>query len=186
MQINFTRISDGTREEFQYLEHLERSLDHNMTACLLNMLDGTDRETGYLISPKTHCLQAASRALRDNAGDELVVAALFHDVADVAAPNNHAEVGAAILRPFISERTHWVMAHHNIFQGLYFWEHVGRDKNAREKYRGHPDFDACAAFCEKWDQNSFDPNYDTLGIDAFMPMVNRVLSRTPFTQGTGR
>jgi predicted HD phosphohydrolase len=186
MQINFTRLSDGTKAEFEYLENLERSLDHNMTACLLTLLDGTDRETGYLVSPKIHCLQAATRALRDDAGDELVVAALFHDVADVVAPNNHAEVGAAILRPFISERTHWIMAHHNIFQGFYYWEHVGRDKNMRERYRGHPDFEHCATFCEKWDQNSFDPHYHTLGIDAFMPMVGRVLSRTPFTQGAGR
>ncbi len=186
MQINFTSLEDGTKAEFQYLEHLERSLDHDAASSLLHLLEGTVRETGYPISTMSHSLQAATRALRDNAGDELVVAALFHDVADVIAPNNHAAVGAEILRPFITERTHWVLAHHNIFQGYYYWEHIGRDRNARDKYRGHPDFEACAEFCRRWDQNSFDPNYDTLEISAFAPMIGRVLGRTPFSQGTGR
>jgi predicted HD phosphohydrolase len=186
MQIKLTSLESGTREEFQYLEDLERSLDHEVATGLLKLLEGTVRETGYPISTMSHSLQTATRALRDNAGDELVVAALFHDVADVIAPNNHAPVGAEILRPYVSERTHWVMAHHAIFQGFFFWHHVGRDQNAREKYRGHPDFEACADFCKRWDQNSFDPNYDTLTIDAFAPMIGRVLGRTPFSQGTGR
>jgi predicted HD phosphohydrolase len=186
MRINFTRLEDGTKEEFQYLERLERSLDHEVSDVLLPMLKTTDRETGYPITPYTHSLQSASRALRDNAGDELVVAALFHDVADVIAPNNHARVGAEILRPFISERTYWVMAHHNLFQGFYYWHHIGKDRDTRETYRGHPDFDACADFCARFDQNSFDPNYDTLGLDTFIPIIGRVLSCTPFSQGTGR
>jgi predicted HD phosphohydrolase len=184
--IDFTRLQDGTKEQFEYLEHLERSLDHEVASCLLTLLKGTVRETGYPVSTFAHSLQTATRALRDGAGDELVVAALFHDVADVLAPNNHAQVGAEILRPYISERTHWVLAHHAIFQGYYFWAHIGKDPDTREKYRGHPDFEVCAEFCRKWDQVSFDPHYDTLGVDAFAPMIGRVLGREPFTQGAGR
>lgn len=182
--IKFTRLEDGTQEEFAYLEELERSLDHDMTPHLIALLKGIDRNTGYPVSTLTHSLQSATRALRDNAGEELVVAALFHDIGDVIAPNNHGAVGAEILRPFISERTYWVLRHHAIFQGHYFWHHIGKDRAAREKYRGHPHFEACAEFCERWDQNSFDPNYDTLGLDVFVPMVGRVLGRTPFSQGT--
>jgi predicted HD phosphohydrolase len=183
MKINFVRLEDGTKDEFEYLERLERSLDHDLSKCLISMLKDTDRETGYPISTLKHSLQAATRALRDNAGDELVVAALFHDVADVMAPNNHAKVGAEVLRPFISDRTYWVMAHHALFQGFYYWHHVGRDQHAREQFKGHPHFEACAFFCEKWDQNSFDPNYDTLDFDTFLPIIGRVFGRAPFAQG---
>lgn len=186
MEVKLTSLTSGTAEEFRYLENLERSLDHDASAGLVELLRGTDRETGYPISPMAHSLQTASRALRDGASDELVVAALFHDVADAIAPNNHARVGAEILRPFVSERTCWIMAHHSIFQGHYYWEHIGKDPNSRDKYRGHPDFEACALFCEKWDQNSFDPHYDSFKIETFSSMIGRVFERAPFTQGTGR
>jgi predicted HD phosphohydrolase len=127
-----------------------------------------------------HALQTATRARRDGAEEELVFGALFHDVADVIAPDNHAQVAAAILKPFISERTHWIIEHHAVFQGYYFWHHLGKDPNARERYRGHPHFEACAQFCERWDQVSFDPHYDTMTIAEFLPLVHRILNREPF------
>src|SRR5262249_44699603 len=140
-----------------------------------------DRDTGYPISPMRHALQTATRAFHDGADEELIFAALFHDVADVIAPINHAEVGAAILKPFINERTHWIIQHHAIFQGYYYWHHIGKDRNAREKFRGHPHFEACADFCEKWDHVSFDPAYDTMSIAEFLPLVHRILEREPFS-----
>lgn len=186
MEIKLTSLETGTAEEFRHLEELERALDHDATSVMLELLRTTDRETGYPITPMQHCLQTATRALRDDASEELIVAALLHDVADAIAPNNHGRVGAEMLRPFISERTYWVMANHSIFQGYYYWHHIGKDRNARDQYRGHPDFEACALFCERWDQNSFDPHYDTMPLEAFIPAVTRVLSREPFRQGTGR
>ena len=111
-----------------------------------------------------------------------IFAALFHDVADRIAPINHARVGAEILRPYIGEETHWVLAHHSIFQGYYYWHHTGKDRNERERYRGHPHFEACAAFCEHWDQRSFDPAYDTMPLEAFLPAVRQVFAREPYSR----
>ena len=91
-------------------------------------------------------------------------------------------MGAEILRPFIGPRTHWILRHHAIFQGYYYWHHVGKDRNEREKFRGHKHFEACATFCEKWDQRAFDPAYDTMPLEAFLPAVHRIFERAPYSQ----
>lgn len=179
MEIRFTRLADGTAEEYQYLERLDHELNRHFADDLLAMFRTTDRDTGYPVTPMRHALQTATRALRDGADDETVFAALFHDIGDRVSPINHAAVGAAILRPFIGPRTHWILAHHAIFQGYYYWHHVGKDRNARDRYRGEPYFDACAEFCERWDSISFDPNYDTMPLDDFLPIVYRILAREP-------
>jgi len=179
MQIRFTRLADGTAEEYRYLETLDHDLNRSSADDLVALFRGTDRETGYPVSPMRHALQTATRALRDGADDETVFAALFHDIADRISPTNHAAVGAEILRPYIGPRTHWILAHHAIFQGYYYWHHIGRDRNAREQFRGHPHFDACEEFCARWDSISFDPNYDTMPLEEFMPIVERVLGREP-------
>ena len=180
--VRLTSLESGTKEEYEYLESFDHALNRDLPGDLLALFAGTDRETGYPVSPMRHALQTATRAFRDGADDEMVFAALFHDIGDRISPVNHARVGAELLRPYVGERTHWVLAHHNIFQGYYYWHHVGRDPNAREKYRGHPYFGACADFCARWDQVSFDPAYDTMPVEAFMPKVRSVLAREPYSR----
>ena len=179
MDIRFTALGDGTAEEYAYLESLDHELNKNYARDLIALFEDSDRETGYPLTAMRHGLQTATRAHRDGADDETVFAALFHDIGDRISPVNHSRVGAEILRPFITPRTHWILAHHAIFQGYYFWHHIGRDRNTREQYRGHQHFADCAAFCEKWDSISFDPGYDTMPLVAFLPAVHRVLAREP-------
>lgn len=181
VEIRLTSLASGTAEEYAYLEALDHDLNAgSIPSDILALFARTERATGYPVSPMRHALQTATRAHRDGADDEATFAALFHDIADRISPVNHARVGAEILRPYIAERTHWILAHHSIFQGYYYWHHIGRNRDEREKYRGHPHFEACAAFCERWDQSSFDPSYDTMPLDAFLPMVHRVLAREPY------
>ena len=176
MEITFTSLGAGTREEYQYLETTDHGTDM-LVEELLALFRTTDRDNGYALNPMQHALQTATRALRDQASDEWVVAALFHDIADVISPTNHARVAAEILRPYVPANIHWAVAHHSVFQGFYYWHHVGKDRNAREVYRDHAYFNDCAMFCEKWDQISFDPDYDTLPLAAFMPIIERVFKR---------
>ena len=122
-----------------------------------------------------HSLQSATRAESDGADKETVVCALLHDLGDVIAPDNHSEVIASILRPYISEKNHWVLKHHGLFQGYYYFHHIGGDRNARERYKDHPFYQDCVDFCEKWDQTSFDPDYPTQPLEYFEPMVRKVL-----------
>jgi predicted HD phosphohydrolase len=148
-------------------EHVDRILAH------LKLLDGDDG--GFAVDRLEHSLQTATRAHRAGQDEEYVVCALLHDVGDILLPASHAELGAAILKPYVSERNHWMMEKHGIFQGYYFFHHIGLDRDMREEFRGHPDFEYTAQFCHLYDQNSFDPAYDTMPLDAFVPMMRRVM-----------
>ena len=114
------------------------------------------------------------------ADEESVVCALLHDIGDLHAPDNHAAFAATILAPYVSERSEWIVRHHGIFQGYYYAHHWGRDRHARERFRAHRWFADCARFCERWDQVSFDPDYDTLELETFVPMVERIFARPSF------
>ncbi|MCP4330077.1 MAG: HD domain-containing protein [Alphaproteobacteria bacterium] len=175
--VAFTQMKDGTFEDYQLLQKYEPQRTGGAAKNLLDMLEKMKGPMlGYKIDRYEHSLQTATRAHRDGADEEMVVAALLHDIGDIMAPENHSQAAAAILRPYVSERTHWVVGHHGIFQGYYFWHHLGQDRNAREQFRGHPHYEACIDFCERWDQNSFDPEYDTMPLAAFTPMVERLFS----------
>ena len=174
----FTAMRDATREDYQIIARYDaeffsglpdRILEH------LRLLSGTTG--GYAVDRLTHSLQTATRAQRDGRDDEYVVCALIHDIGDILSPANHSAFAAAMLGPFVSERNAWIVAHHGIFQGYYFFHHVGADRNARDRYRDHPWFRDCAEFCEKYDQNSFDPSYDTEPLEAFEPALRAVLGR---------
>jgi predicted HD phosphohydrolase len=131
---------------------------------------------GFAIDRLQHSLQTATRAFRDGRDEEYVVCALLHDIGDTLGPKNHADVAAAILKPFVSEQNHWMVENHAIFQGYYFFDYLGLDKNMRDQFRGHPWFEYTAQFCHIYDQSAFDPGYDTMPLEAFEPMLGRVLT----------
>ncbi|CAN0459139.1 unnamed protein product [Phaeothamnion confervicola] len=182
--VAFTRMDEGTYEDYQLLDRLYKKLDHELVDNVLGLLNRLKGDKlGYKIDRYDHSLQTASRAMRDGADEETVVVALLHDIGDTVAPHNHSDLAAAVLQPYIGVDNHWLVQHHGIFQGYYYFHHCGGDRFARERFRGHPMFERTAQFCERWDQISFDPDYDTLPIDAFMPMLRRILARPPFGAG---
>jgi predicted HD phosphohydrolase len=134
---------------------------------------------GFAVDRYVHSLQTATLAHRDGADEETVVCALLHDVGDLLTPWSHADAATMILRPFVSEENLWMVQHHPVFQGYYYFHLIGGDRNARDRYRGHPCFEKTALFCERWDQRAFDPRGETLPLEAFEPMVRRVLTRAP-------
>tara|TARA_X000000950_G_scaffold187625_1_gene226916 strand:+ start:150 stop:719 length:570 start_codon:yes stop_codon:yes gene_type:complete len=174
----FTQMKDGDAEDYAIIAK-SNALDYDHLAdkvlAHLKMLE--DDYGGFIVDRLTHSLQCATRAYRDGKDDEYVVCALIHDIGDNLAPANHAELAATILEPFVSEENHWIVKHHGIFQGYYFFEFLGLDKNMREQYSDNPFFESCKEFCEKYDQNSFDPDYDTLDLEFFTPMVEKVFQK---------
>ena len=128
---------------------------------------------GFPVSRLEHSLQTASRAERDGRDEEYVICALLHDIGDTLAPYNHPQIGAAIVKPFVSEANHWMVAHHGIFQGYYFWHHIGLDRNARDAHRESPYFDHTAEFCAKYDQVAFDSDYVSAPLEYYVPLVRR-------------
>lgn len=180
-QVAFIRMEDGTREEYEFLTGIETAYANAVADRVLDYFDGQSATLdGYKVTRQQHALQTATRALRDGAGEEMVVAALLHDLGDALSPHNHSDFAAAILRPYVSDETYWVIKHHGLFQTYYYVHHLGGDRNARDRYRDHPHFQACVDFCRNWDQESFDPDYDTLPLAHFEPMVRRVFARELF------
>lgn len=179
-QVKFTKMIDGDKEDYDFLtkheiEHTKGTADRLMTA-LVELDEGL---SGYQITRLGHSLQSATRAWRDGADIDWVVAALLHDIGDIYAPYNHDEYAATILKPFVREQCRWVVEKHGDFQLAYFGAHVGADPNKRDTYKGHKYYDDCKNFCEHWDQTSFDPDYDTLDMDFFTDMVREVFARAP-------
>jgi len=132
--------------------------------------------SGMQVDRLTHCLQTATRAYRANRDDEFVLCALLHDIGDTVGSYNHPDIAAAIVKPFVSENRHWLVAQHAIFQGYHFFHKIGMDRDMREVFRGHEAFDETAEFCADYDQPSFDPAYDTLPIEHFEPLVRSLMS----------
>lgn len=180
--VSFTQMKDGTQEEYEFLNAHEVEYTKGTADRLLKALVELDESlSGYQITRLGHSVQSASRAWRDGADIDWVVAALLHDIGDIYAPYNHDEYAAAILRPFVREQCAWVVQTHADFQMLYYGHHLpGFDQNKRERHRGHAYFDDNAEFCERWDQASFDPGYDDLPLEFFVPMVREVFARTPY------
>jgi predicted HD phosphohydrolase len=147
----------------------ERVLSH------LSMLAGD--AGGYAVDRLEHSLQTATRAHQDGRDEEYVVCALLHDIGDTLGSMNHADIATAILKPFVSDQNLFMVEKHGIFQGYYFFEYIGLDRDLREQFRDHPWFAYVAEFCEKYDQNSFDPAFESMPLAAFEPMVKNVMRR---------
>ena len=131
---------------------------------------------GFPVDRLEHVLQTATRAERDGRDEEYVLCALIHDIGDTLSPFDHPAVGAAILKPFVSEANHWMVEKHGIFQGYFFFHHIGLDRNAREEFRGHPWFERTALFCERYDGPAFDPTLEVMPLEAFEPMLRRLFA----------
>jgi predicted HD phosphohydrolase len=178
--VSFRRMADGTREDYLLLDESERRYATGLATRVLEALAKLDHSLeGYPVSRLQHSLQAATRALRDGADEELIVAALLHDIGDELAPYNHAEFAAAIIRPYVRPEVTWIVAQHGLFQNYYYVHHFGGDRNARERLRDHPYYLACVHFCAAWDQCSFDPEYPAERLEHFEPMVRRIFAREP-------
>jgi predicted HD phosphohydrolase len=174
----FNAMAAGSAEDWAIIsassaEFNKGKVDRILTH--LRLLDGDFG--GFAVDRLTHSLQSATLAHRDGMDEEYVVCALLHDIGDTLASANHAELAAVILKPYVSEANHWMVDHHGIFQGYYFFHHLGLDRDMREQFRGHPHFEHCARFCHRHDQNAFDPDYEAMPLEAFVPMLNRVLAR---------
>ncbi len=174
----FNHMQDGTAEDWAIIgkEAVEfsRSLNQRIIDHLM-LLEGDCG--GFAIDRLTHCLQTATLAHKDGKDEEYVICALLHDIGDTLGPANHADIAATILEPYISEANHWMVKHHAIFQGYYFFEYLGLEKNLRDQYKDHPHYDQTLEFIEKYDAPAFDPEAETYPLSFFEPMLKSVLSK---------
>ncbi len=176
--VGFIAMGEGTKADYDLLARYEEEYVAGLADRLFVALEQLRySNAGYQVTRYEHSLQSATRAHRDGRDEEYVVAALLHDIGDELAPYTHGEMVAAVLRPYVRPEVCWAVKHHGLFQMYYYGAHTGDDPNGRDRYRDHEYFDACAEFCELYDQNCFDPDYDWLGVEVFDPMVRRVVAQ---------
>lgn len=178
--VSFTRMKDGTREDYLLLDESERECARGLPDRVLASLRDLDHSVeGYPVTRLTHSLQTATRARREDADDDLVLGALIHDIGDLLAPYNHSQFAAAVIRPYVRAQVTWIVEQHEVFQAYYYVHHLGGDRHARDRLRPHPWYADCVRFCERYDQSSFDPAYPTMTLAEFEPLVRQVFARTP-------
>ena len=174
----FHHMKDGTLEDWTIIGAEAKKCFAGLPDRLMQhlmLLEGDDG--GYAVDRLTHSLQTATLAHKDGKDNEYVVCALLHDIGDTLGPSNHADVAATILEPFVSEENHWMVKHHAIFQGYYFFEYLGLDRNLRDQYRDHPYYEKTLEFIEKYDAPAFDPEMETYPLSFFEPMLRSVLAK---------
>ena len=178
IRATFTNMEHSTEAEWkliagEYVPYANALPDRILTH--LKLLSGD--YGGFAVDRMTHSLQTATRAHRGGENEEYVICALLHDIGDTLGSFNHADVGASILKPFVSAENFWMVEKHGMFQGYFFFHYLGLDRNMREQFRGHPSFERTAEFCEKYDGPAFDPNGETLPLEFFEPMVKRLFAK---------
>lgn len=175
--VNFTRMEDSTREEYEFLDDLEKKYCSGLADRLLKALRQLEHSlSGYKVTRLEHVLQGATRAHRAGESDEMILAVLLHDIGDELAPHSHSEMAAAVLRPFVSKKIYWIVKHHGLFQMFYYAHFFGGDRNIRDQFKQHQWYQDAIDFCHKYDQNCFDPNYDSEPVEFFEPLVRKMLA----------
>ena len=173
----FTTMQEGTAEDWAIIgthaAHFMSALPDRVLTHL-RLLEGDFG--GFAVDRLTHSLQTAARAEKAGRDDAYILCALLHDIGDTLGAYNHADVAAAIVKPFVSEDLHWMVEHHAEFQGYYFFHYLGLDRNLRDKYAGTPQFDATAEFCSEFDSPAFDPSYATPPLEHYEPLVRSLMA----------
>ena len=177
--VEFTAMEHATKADYDLVFAHDAENASHQSERIMSWLREMDGDSPYQISRLDHCLQTATRAERDGADNETIVCALLHDIGDVLAPANHSQAAAALLAPYVSKKNHWIVKYHGLFQGYYWFEHYDLDKNERDRFSEHEFYQDCVNFCADWDQASFDPEYDTLPLEHFEPLVHEIFAREP-------
>jgi len=176
-QVSFINMEEGTKEEYEFLDALEGEYKAGLADRLIHALQQLEHSlSGYRITRLDHVLQGATRAYRADESEEMILTVLLHDIGDELAPYSHSEMAAAILRPFVSEKLYWIVKQHGLFQMYYYAHHCGGDRNARDKFKDHEWYQDAIDFCAHYDQNCFDPDYDSKPLEFFEPLLRKLVA----------
>src|SRR5262249_12765023 len=171
----FTRMDRGQLTDWMVIGKEVMQRQSTMPQIVLGLLAQLEEQVdGFAINQLQHGLQTATRAERAGASEEMIVAALCHDIGKVISNENHPAIAAEILKPYVSRETYEIIRTHQDFQGRHYYALIGMDPDARRQYAGEPWYELARKFTDEWDQTSFDPDYETLPLEYFEPMIDRV------------
>ncbi|MEO8602553.1 MAG: HD domain-containing protein [bacterium] len=172
----FNSMEQSTQEDWAIIAMQSVEFSQGLSDRVLAHLKLLEGDGGFAVDRLTHSLQTATLAERDGRDDEYVVCALLHDIGDTLGSFNHPDVAVAILKPFVCDANLWMVEKHGIFQGYYFFHHLGMDRDMREQFRGHEFFDRTAEFCALYDGPAFDPQRETLPLSHFEPKLRSLFA----------
>jgi predicted HD phosphohydrolase len=180
--VSFHQMDEGTEDDYALLHKQEQNFITTLPSRIVSALENLEHSlSGYQVSRLEHSLQTATRAEQGGADKELIVAALIHDIGDDLAPENHSQMAAAIIRPYVRAEVTWILEMHGVFQMYYYADKIGLNKHERDRWRDHHWFDSCEKFCRDWDQVSFDPSFPSKPLDYFIPLIYEIFSRPAFS-----
>ena len=174
----FTDMKQGTAEDWAHIarEHGK----HQASAAVQQIMANPKRReriaVGVAANQLTHSLMAGTLARRADASDEEVVAALCHDLGKLFSIPNHGPIAAEMLKPYVSEEIYQAVYWHQDFQGRYYFEHLGKDKEARRRFEGEAWYAFAEKLVDEWDAPAFDPSFEVDHLESFEPEVTRVFS----------
>jgi predicted HD phosphohydrolase len=175
--MSFTRMDQGKIEDWMVIGQAVAVRQGSIANIIKTMLHQLEEQVdGFAVNQLDHALQTATRAVRDGASEEMIVAALCHDIGKVISVENHPAIAAEILKPYVSRETYEIIRTHQDFQGRHYYALMGKDPEARHRYATEPWYEMACVFTDGWDQTSFDPGYDTLPLSHFEPMIDRVFA----------
>jgi predicted HD phosphohydrolase len=171
-------MDESTREQWMVIAEETTNAQPRVADHLLAMVKGLDGITdGFSLTQMEHALQTATRAERDGADEQVIVASLLHDVGKLISVFNHPRIAAEILRPYVRDDVYHMVAFHQDFQGRWYYEHLGMDPNLRAQHVAQPWYKLAERFADEWDQKAFDPDYLSEQLHHFEPMVRRVFAQ---------
>jgi predicted HD phosphohydrolase len=177
--MSFKRMDEGKIEDWMQIGRQVAQRQARMPQIIKSMLLQLEEQVdGFQINQLQHGLQTATRALRDGASEEIIVAALCHDIGKVISVENHPAIAAEILKPYVAQETYEIIRTHQDFQGRHYYALMGKNPNARSQYEHEAWYQKAIQFTDEWDQTSFDKDYDTLPLSYFEPMLERVFSKS--------
>ena len=173
----FTRMDESTAEQWAVIGRETLENQPRVAETILDMLRRLEGITdGFATDQLTHACQTATLAEKAGADKEVIVASLCHDIGKLISVFNHPGIAAEILKPYVRPDVYDMIRTHQDFQGRHYYQHFGKDTNARDQYRGESFFELTEQFADEWDQVAFDPNAETYPLEHFEPLVREVFA----------
>ena len=172
----FTDMRRGTAADWAHIAAEHRR--HQVSAAARQIMESLARleaiEVGFAANQLSHSLIAGTLARRSGASDAEVVAALCHDVGKLFSIPNHGPIAAEMLKPYVSDDIYHAVYWHQEFQGRYYFEHLNKDPEGRERFRGERWYAFAEKLVDDWDAPAFDPGFEADPLASFEPEVSRV------------
>ncbi|WP_339690931.1 HD domain-containing protein [uncultured Parasphingorhabdus sp.] len=183
-QATFTRMQDGTLEEWKVIGAAHKEEFKNTADRFIGMLKSLEQHTlGFACDQLQHSLMTGTLARRAGASVEEIVIALCHDIAKAVNVPNHGPIAAEMMRPYISDDSYHVIRNHQAFQGEHYYHYMGAPTDLRKKWVDEPWYDLAVKLVDEWDAPAFDPDFEVDSLESFEPLMRKIFHDNPTAVG---